>query len=313
MHPVIVILNPYAGRGKGARQRVAVQTALQHAGVAYELWETDYRGHAIELAQKAAATGVEIVVAAGGDGVVNEVVNGLLRARLDYGKTAKLAVIPIGTGNDFVQEVGASMQLDQIAQAIARAKTRRIDIGWANLWEEGEASPTHRYFDNSMGAGLDAWVTLESYKIQHFEGLLLYLIAAVRGILSFVPAPLEITWHMADAAPQKRSGTIPMVSIGNGPRSGGGFYLTPDAKMDDGLFDIATVQDIGKLELLWLLPKALRGAHTKHRAVTMGRCQQLEIVAQRPVAVQLDGEVIAQRARRIEVGLLPAALEVVVA
>jgi len=310
MERLKVILNPYSGRGTGARIRPHLCHGLAQAGIDFDLAETSGVGHGIELARQAHLDGYTTVVAAGGDGTVSEVVNGLAQATPEGASVGKLAVIPLGTGNDFAAMVGCVSDLEPAVRAIALGKTRRIDLGQAVIHSAGER--VQRYFDNNLGVGFEAWVTLESYKVKRLSGVLLYLVAALRALNSYRPPHMAIRWKTPTGESNQRTQLTLLVSVGNSRRTGGGFYLTPDAKLDDGLLDIGIANAIPPLQVLWLLPKALFGKHTTDKAITMSRCHQLQIDCPTGMPVHLDGEVITPKANRVEVNIQPGRLEVIV-
>ena len=309
MQPVKVILNPYSGRGYGGRVRQVVEAALQGAGVDFDLALTEGPGHGIELARAAKEQGYAVVAAAGGDGTISEVVNGLVQAAPEGDVAGRLAVLPTGTGNDFAAMIGASQSLAAAARTIADGATRRIDVGVATVRTADKT--LRRYFDNNMGIGLEAAVIIESYKIQRLSGMLLYLSAALRTVFKMSAPVMQIEWHDAGGKVNRRERVTLIVSVGNSARNGGGFHLTPDALLDDGLLDVAMADGLSKLRILGLLPKALNGSHTTHPAVTMLRVRRFQAAIPEGAPVQMDGELIAEAAQAVEIGLLPAKLDVV--
>ncbi|MFN8488203.1 MAG: diacylglycerol kinase family protein [Caldilineaceae bacterium] len=307
---VKIILNPYSGRGAGARTKPRICAALTDAKINFDLAETNGVGHGIELARQAALEGYTTVVAVGGDGTVSEVMNGLAQATPPNKTAGKLAMIPLGSGNDFAAMVGCKRELAHAVQAIASGKSRRIDLGQAIIHSAGQR--IERYFDNNMGVGFEAWVTLESYKIKRLSGTLLYVTAALRALNSYQPPHINLAWEAPDGVKHERHDKTLMVSIGNSRRTGGGFYLTPDARLDDGLLDIAIADAIPPSRTLLLLPRALLGKHTSDKAITMSRCRALQITCPTGLPVQLDGEVVAQQADQVEIRIHPKRLEVIV-
>ena len=162
-----------------------------------------------------------------------------------------------------------------------------------------------------MGVGFEAQVTLESYKIDRLEGSTRYVAAALRALRS-CPAPYaEITWEAEDGQVKRWAQEMLLVTIGNSARTGGVFYLTPDAVMDDGLLDIGIARSVSPWRVLVLLPKALYGKHTSDPAITLDRCRKVSIVCADPVPVHLDGEVVMEDAREITVEVQPQRLEIV--
>lgn len=310
MGHVQVILNPYAGRGAAGKMHDRLAAALRHAGIDFDLATTTKPGEATVMAAQARRNGTEIVVAAGGDGTVNEVLNGLAQATDDGAMIGKLAMLPIGSGNDLADMLGCPRDIDKAAACIAAGRTRHIDIGKATL-----ASATRqvtRYFDNNMGLGFEAQVTLESYRIRWGSASLRYVWAALRALGRYHVPKVALRWETADGGTQERHMHSLLVSIGNSPRTGGVFYITPDALLDDGLFDLGVVSHLSRRRILVLLPKALRGAHRNEPEFEMGRCRRLWYRCDESVATHLDGEVVMEDVVDAQVEIQPGRLEVVI-
>jgi YegS/Rv2252/BmrU family lipid kinase len=298
---------------------------MQRAGLAFDIAVTTGRGHAIELAHQARMDGFAVVAAAGGDGTVNEVVNGLARATPASDPVGKLALLPLGSGNDFADMVGCPRDPDQAAAIIAAGFVRQLDIGCASISTvvpgtsvgldsatQNGATPEStlvRYFGNNMGVGLEAQVTLESYKISRLQGTALYVAAALRTLRNYRSPHMEIRCHGEDGTLWQRTEPTVLVTIGNSRRTGGGFYLTPDALMDDGLFDVGIAANMSTVRLLTLLPRALMGRHTGDPSITMLRSRRIQIACPEGLPVQLDGEVIAEQAGEIDVVIQPGRLQ----
>ena len=168
--------------------------------------------------------------------------------------------IPIGSGNDFAHTLKAEPDAAALAQAIVSARSRFVDLGLATL--RGPSGELRRYFHNSLGFGLEASVTQESDRIRNLSGGLLYLAAAFRALRSYDTPQTTIEWLDEQGAPQRIEQEITLVSIGNAKRTGGAFYLTPAAEIDDELFDVALAGAMSRARLLVLLPRALVGKHT---------------------------------------------------
>jgi diacylglycerol kinase (ATP) len=311
MRPFKVILNPYSGRGSGARNKEKMCNALARARIDFDLAETRHVGHGVELAYQACRDGYGTVVAAGGDGTVSEVVNGLAKAALPDAPVGRLALCPIGTGNDFAAMMGSPRKFEKVAKVISNGHTRNVDLGYVTLRTPDRV--VERYFNNNMGIGFEATVTLESYKIKRvLSGTIHYLTAVLRALRCYRPGVVNITWETADGRVEGRSQPVLLVSVGNSRRTGGGFYLTPEAIMDDGLFDVLIADAISIPRILGLLPKTLFGKHVGDPAVTIVRCRKLHVSCQETLPVQLDGEVVVEDALEIEIVAQRQRLEVVV-
>lgn len=288
-----VIFNPNAGRGVAARSEAAVRAALTAADLPFDLVHTARVGHARELAAQAVARDrYTAIVAAGGDGTINEVVNGVL------GSATPLGLIPLGTGNDLVKMI--DVPPDKPVQAAQKLRDRRIqavDVGIAN----------GRAFINGLGCGLDAQVTVESQRPTRLRGFAVYLLALARAVRNYSSPVMRIRFN--NEVIERR---LLLAAIGNGRCQGGGFWLTPDARFDDGLLDLCLCDHLRLHEIARYLPKVLRGTHTTIKPIRMARATTIEIEAMTPVPLHLDGEVISPAIQRVEVSIKPGALNLIV-
>ena len=170
-----VILNPYAGRWKAKDRLEEIESALERVGISYDLEITNAPGHGIELANQAAKSGLNPIISAGGDGSISEVINGVMQA-LDQGNIKDLphiGILPLGTANDLVINLGLPLDLKTSAEVICADKTRNMDLGVV----------LSRYFDNNSAVGLEPTVTLIQQKITRVRGVLRYLLATFMAIL----------------------------------------------------------------------------------------------------------------------------------
>jgi diacylglycerol kinase (ATP) len=280
-----VIFNPTSGRHR-ARQRL--EQLRSEWGTDVDFQPTRAAGHASELAEQAARAGYAIVAAAGGDGTVHEVVNGLMRAGRPK---VRFALVPIGSANDF-------------AYSLERTDASRVDVGRVR------AACGERYFACNLGVGLNSGVTLESRRIHHLQGLALYGLATLRALRAHFRSPmLEIQF---DDAPVWRAPSL-LFSVLNGMREGG-FELAPRAKLDDGQLDYVHAGAMSRWQVLRLLPRLASGGAPEHwPGVTQGRCHRVRVRAEDPMRVHVDGEFFCHPeagVREFEVDVLPAALPV---
>lgn len=305
-----VILNPNAGSGAGAQMKEKLTVALKGAGVRFELTETTGKGHALELARQMHIAGNRLIVAVGGDGTVNEVVNGLAQATPEGETIGTLAFCAIGTGNDFADMSGAQRGAEAFVQRLAAGRTRLVDLGRGTF--ASSSQQIVRYFDNNVGMGFEAQVTVDSNRVKSVTGPLRYLVAVFKALRYYRSPHMDVCWRNAASEWQKRGHAAFMVSLGNSRRTGGMFYVTPDAVMDDGLLDMAIVPHKSKLEVLWLLPKTFTGAHRNDSSIFFDRCVEVKVQSAHPVPIHLDGEVIMDDLRSAHVEILPRRLEIVV-
>ena len=297
----LLILNPASGHGLGRKLRPRIERALRNAGVACDVLETSAPGDAVGLARDAAARGVGRVVAAGGDGTVHEVANGLLQAppAADGATRPALATIPIGTGNDFAKLVGVyKLPPEEAAKRIAAGRVRVFDVG----------KVVGEYFDNSLGIGFDAEVARQANQATRLSGLAVYVVAVYKSFVSFRAPTLEVS-----STAHRETGPMMMLECSIGRSAGGGFYLTPDADPADGLLDVCLIRKVGLGRFLRYVPRVLSGKHTGLKEVAMFRTASLRIRStDRPLLLHLDGEVRAPDAREIEVALEAGRLRVLV-
>lgn len=304
MGPIKVILNPAAGRGYSAQVEGKVCQFLEEEGTDFDMVRTQSPWHAAELAACAVRDGFETIVAAGGDGTANEIINGLMMASEDdTGAQArpKLAVIPAGSGSDFATGIGLPADLREACRRVALGQARKIDIGRVTV-----AGQEPRYFGNVVGVGFDGAVLLETLKIKRLRGLALYLLAVLKTVFLNFEAPMTTIEHDGQQMELKAM----LVSVTNGPREGGGFFIAPDAKPDDGLFDVCIGREVSRLTILRLLPHFLKGTHVNLDPITMIQARQVSISSPDGLIAHVDGEVLCTNAPWIKCEILPGALHV---
>jgi diacylglycerol kinase family enzyme len=293
---VCVIFNPTAGRRRLADH---LQRFRHLLGNGFEPRPTQSAGHAEALAFEAAQEGFGVVAAAGGDGTVHEVANGLLRANRPG---VVLRVVPIGSANDYAD----SLELQQGCRRATNQnlKVRRVDVGLA-VGEDGR----QRYFVNGLGLGFNGAVTMESRKIRHLRGVPLYSLALLRALCYQFYCP-EMSVSI-DGQERKAPTLALTVNIG---RREGNFVMAPDARLDDGLFDYLQAGRLKRWELLRFLPAIITGRlPTNHPQIWTGRCKEVRVRSQEPLIVHLDGEFFClpkDGILTIDVRILPGALPV---
>jgi diacylglycerol kinase (ATP) len=300
----IVILNPVSGRGRARKLIPTIERILSASSLDFNLLQSERPWHTADLAEAAARQDTDVVVAAGGDGTVNEAINGLMRARQDgFAKTA-LGVLSIGTGNDFAASLDLPLRLEDAVRAITKNVRRLVDIGLL----KGCGFPDGRYFGNCVGIGFDAAGGVLAEKITWASGLLAYLIAALQNIFIYYKAPtLEIqldteTIHMPSL----------LVSIMNGKRIGGGFWTAPNARPDDGLFDVCIAEEVSRPRMLTLLPHFLRGTQASQPEIQMKQARAIKITAKKgAMPIQADGEILDDACHEVSIDMLPSQLEVI--
>jgi YegS/Rv2252/BmrU family lipid kinase len=299
-----IILNPHSGSGLGKRELPKIHHLLGHHNLDYDLACTEGPWHAVELTAEAARAGTDVVVAAGGDGTSNEVINGLMEARETEGNNPALGVLSLGRGNDFAHAVGVPVDLEKAVEVLVADHRRRIDLGRVY----GGNFPQGRYFGNCVGVGFDAVATIETAKLPRFGGFLSFLIAILKTIFLYHRGP-EIR-----LAYDEKSLTLEtlMVSIMNGQRLGDGFWMAPDASVEDGLFDLCIARQVSRRRILSLIPHFLRGTQATQEEIITGKGARINIEALEGVLpAQTDGEILCVDGTELRIEIHPKALEVV--
>lgn len=283
------IVNPVSGRGKGKVLGERLIDRLKRLSIDFEIHWTERPGHAIELAEQGAKSHA-VVVSVGGDGTLNEVVNGLA------GQQAALGVIPVGSGNDFARAVGIPFRFEEALEILLQGRKKTIDLGKAN----------ERFFHNGVGIGFDAWVVHTSLGVKRLRGNAIYLYSVLSTLKNYQPVPLELSFNGS-----VKVDDYFMVSVGNGVSMGGGFYLTPDAEINDGLFDLCLIQNMPVVSILKNLIKVYSGKHKDDPRVEMHRTDRLTITGRQPFAVHVDGELLSLKVEKLEIEIIPRGLEVI--
>ena len=294
--PATIILNPYANRWKAGASRPEIEAYFRSTGFDFVLQQTERPGHGTELARAAVESGNLPLIAVGGDGSITEVVNGLLQATPPENYPAgPIGFLPMGTANDLTDVLGIPRDMKAAMQLITSGQTRVIDMGTVN----------GHYFDNNSAIGLEPMVTIENIRLIWLKGVIRYLVAAVITILKKVNWQAQLEWDDG-----KYEGSISLVSVGNTHRTGGVFYMTPSAKIDDGFLDFVYAPSLSRIRMFQLLPLTQKGTHVDAPEVREHRTRRLTIRTQTPTPVQADGELIATDATEIIYEILPGALRV---
>lgn len=299
-----VILNPTSGSGRGRRMAERIIVGLENRGIEADLVATTAPREASKLGLEAARSRVDLVIAAGGDGTVHEVANGLLKALSQGVDGPALGVLPVGTGNDFAKLIGPLKDLERSLDILVDGELRRFDACTA------EWGHSHHWFVNAGGTGLDVDVVR---RLVHNRGrsspaIMKYLGAVLKSLVRYEPIPLRI--HLEDRVIEQE---VMIIVASNGRCVGGGFWVCPSAQPDDGRFDICIVDPVSFLGALGPLSRVMRGTHEGHPKVTMYRAREvtIEAVGPDPLYFQLDGELHEPpNARTLSLRMHPGALPV---
>jgi YegS/Rv2252/BmrU family lipid kinase len=304
----VVIVNPAAGNGRAGREWPELSRRLNAAGCAHTAVFTGGPGEATGLCRALLQSGRRYIVAAGGDGTLNEVLNGFFDPSGDdrlIAPEACLGVLPLGTGSDFVRTIGMHRS-DDALQALAMGAWRLLDIGRLEL-QPPNTPPLVRYFANVADLGLGAET---AYRVNHASkrlgAFLSYLIGAIRSIIAHRPQLVSLVLDEERPVEEPMS----MIVVANSRYFGGGMPVVPHAEPDDGLLDILWLAGTSRGRLLVdLLPKLDRGAHLQHPAVRVRRAASVRVTCAGRLRLEIDGEQIGTAPATFRI--LPRVLRVV--
>lgn len=273
MRKARLIYNPTSGREEMKRRLADVLQRLDSAGIETSCHATTGEGDATLAAAEAVDRGYDLIIAAGGDGTLNEVINGMAEKE----NIPPLGVFPLGTTNDFARALGISKNWEDYCDLVIRNETRPIDLGKAN----------DRYFINIAGGGTLTELTYEvPSKLKTMIGQLAYYLKGMEKIVSLTPQELII-----NASGQTAIHDEFMVFLIANSNSVGGFEkLAPGASMDDGMFDVIALRKCNLAEFVRVITLALRGEHINDKKVLHFRTDYMEVVSPGPVQLNLDGE-----------------------
>lgn len=296
----LFIMNPMAGKGSGARADAVLEELLKHAGLHYHVRYTEGAGDAMRLARSATA---RVVVAVGGDGTINEVVNGLA------GTDRVMGIIPTGSGNDLIRSLGIPHAIERALDIIQAGHVETIDVGKVQTGRLIDGSMQYapwRLFVNGLGIGFDGAVARRVQEITYLRGTLLYL-AAVLQIVWKYRAP-HMTLRVDE---QTWAGQEFLMAVGNGRAAGGGFYLTPEAEVADGLLDLMVIRSVSVWRILGIIPWVMLGKPVRRSFVRYMKLKELEASASETFNVHADGEIVGRDVHGVRVVVEPHVLNVI--
>lgn len=297
-----LIVNPAAGAGKTARYWPIISNSLKKMGLKFEHDLTEAPGHAIELTKAAVSKGYKVIISVGGDGTINEVVNGLyVTGSLN---DVAMGIIGTGTGGDYIRTLGIPRNYLQACERLLHPTKMVVDLGLVEHTIAGE--PKKRLFANFAGLGFDAEVVkATTIRFKSLGSVASYLMGLLTTLVSYRNREISVK---LDGKPENRKICTIIMSIGK--YGGGSMFIAPDADPRDGLFDVVSIGDVSKPDLLYSLPRVYRGTHLTHPKITLNRAKTVEIESKVAIALQADGELLGQAPARFNI--LPAALNLLV-
>ena len=277
----VFLVNPASANGSTGRRWPELARRAAAAGLEGATLFSERQGHLAELAREAALDGAELLVVVGGDGSVNEVANGLA----GLGRQPEIAVVPRGTGWDFSRTFGIPRKIDDAVQIALEGDVRTIDLGRASYraWDGSDATAS---FANVASAGMSGAIAKRANETtKALGGKASYLWATFAVFSGWEATEIEV---VVDG--ERRTGRMFDVVVANGRFFGGGLQICPEAEPDDGLFDVLTIGDVTKRDLVQTMPKMYRGTHLPHPKAELLRGSSVTVTSETPLPIELDGE-----------------------
>ncbi|HEY5283543.1 MAG TPA: diacylglycerol kinase family protein [Polyangia bacterium] len=296
MNKPVVIVNPRSGGGLSEKRWAGMVGAVSDGLGVFDTRFTEEGGHARAIAMEEATAGRKLVIAMGGDGTISEVADGLVAA----GTEVEMGIIPRGTGGDFRRSLGVENKIHSAAEHVRKSKARKVDVGRVSFVDHrGEASSRH--FLNVTSVGFSSVVAQRANDgSKRLGGRFSFLSAVVGSLLTYDNA--EVTVSVDDGEPRRM--TLLLAAVGNGRFFGGGMKICPEAILDDGLFDLVTVGDLGRLEVLAKIHRIYSGNHLSMKEVQQVRCRHLRLAPADPAAeipLEIDGETPGRLPAKFEI------------
>lgn len=294
-----VILNPYSNRWKAKERWPEAEAALKASGIKYDLAISEKQHQITSLAEKAIKDGFSPIIAAGGDGTIGEVLNGMAKAaKSEKELLGPLGIMPLGSANDLAVNLKLPLDLYKAARIIANGKIKKMDIGSVN----------GLYFNNNSAMGLEPYTTLIQQKITWIKGIGRYLFAAVRAVMDRPTWEGTIKWDGGEY-----NGPLLLVTVGNGARTGG-FYMTPHADLFDGKLTFTYAYIKSRLRLFSLLPRTMKpgkGSYVEEPEVHEQNATWIKIHVTRPTPAHVDGEIFEHAIQELEYRIHPGKLQII--
>jgi len=298
-----IIVNPTAGKGYAMGKINEICLKLDEKNTDYQIYVTKRPGHAIELAAEHGKNPETAVIAAGGDGTCNEVINGLMSIE-GLTEPPIFGTIPIGRGNDFAHGAGIPGTHKEAAALMLEKKIVKLDIGKVC----GGNFPEGRWFGNGIGVGFDAVVGFEAAKMKHVHGSMAYTLGALKTLVIYPEAP-QIDFSVNGVVSHIRPA---LISVMNGRRMGGTFFMAPDGDPTDGRLNWCHTKQEARLKLLAAMKAYTRGSQAERDDTETGHGSVISIKAVKgTLAVHADGETICERGKELEVTIRPGALRLI--
>jgi YegS/Rv2252/BmrU family lipid kinase len=300
----LVIVNPNAGSGKGKKDWNKISDLLRKHNLEFTAKFTESKGHAIICAREGINEGFRKIISVGGDGTLNEVVNGIFLNDTCAPADVSVAIIPVGTGNDWGRMFGISHDYESAIRIIEENKQAKHDVGLISYFNGKEQS--NRYFINIAGLGFESMVVkrTNNQKEKGRTGKTIYFYNLLISLISYHNTKAEI---IIDG--KKSVSNVFSMNIGNGRYCGGGMRQTPDARPDDGVFDVTIINGMGKIEIIRNLKILYDGTILSHPKINGYKCRNIKVTSDSIIYAEADGESLGHTP--LEFNIIPSGINIV--
>jgi len=288
----LFIVNPVAGKGQGLNYIKEIEN-LFIEDQEYHIEVTKRKGHATEIAREYSSKEDYVIYAVGGDGTVNEVVNGMV------GSNSTLVIIPTGSGNDFLRTIDSNYKRKDFLHKLIEGDTKLVDIIKIN----------EKYFLNIASVGLDADIVYNAMafkKMKFIKKDMAYILSICKTIFGKKGITIKVKLDGSEISDKK----VLFLAVANGKFYGGGVPITPNAEIDDGLADVCLVENLNLLKIFRLLPKLVKAKHTEAKEVEIYRAKDIEVESDNLFRVNIDGEIVEMDKLNMEV--IPKGIKLIV-
>jgi YegS/Rv2252/BmrU family lipid kinase len=300
----LVIVNPNAGNGKGKKDWARISELLNEEGLPFAVRFTEKKGHAIDFTSEGIKAGFRKIITVGGDGTLNEVVNGVISNDECPPYDILLALIPVGTGNDWGRMFGIPLDYKKAIKIISENKLMQHDAGLVSFFDG--AVQKKRYFINIAGLGFESVVVRRTniQKDKGHSGKLIYFYNLLMSLISYKNTRAEL---IIDG--EKIDADVFSLNVGNGRYCGGGMRQTPDALPDDGILDVTVINGIGKFEIIRNLKILYDGTILSHPKIDGYKCKNIKVSSDQVLYVEADGESLGHTPA--EFSIIPACIKII--
>ncbi len=307
MEKMFIIVNPVSANKATEKEWPRFKSILLEKGYEFEAAVTEYPGHATELSRKALKSGFGTIMSVGGDGTMNEVVNGFFEGGQPLAPDSRLAVFSRGTGCDFIKALGMEKGIESLLEVLDRNKEKQVDVGRVCFTDNSAEKLNTRYFLNVADIGIGAETANRVNRhSKRLKGFLSFLLSAVSTIIQYKNKALEVVIDDRLVLKEKMNSVI----IANGRYFGGGMKVAPDALLDDGLFDIIILGNLSKVDLIKSFPLIYEGRHLTHPKVKLYKGSKVLVKSEGKGLLEVDGEIPGNDDAEFQI--LPGALKILV-